>query len=150
MFRLTSHEWDGLKDVYCPSSYSIVFISPMPPILYFVWLLVECTVGNLGQIWARFWGLISTRPNQICIPDFAQNPNEHGCLRAQNTRLDRYVSEFQIAHSRHTVACLNGLSVLYFTMFRTKSIKASPPPSPSTLIKAQIMVAKAAQGKAKA
>jgi len=35
-------------------------------------------------------------------------------------------------------------------MSRTESIKASPPPSLSTLIKAQIMVTKAAQGKAKA
>jgi hypothetical protein len=34
-------------------------------------------------------------------------------------------------------------------MSGTKSTKASPPPSPSILIKAQIMVAKAAQGKAK-
>ena len=35
-------------------------------------------------------------------------------------------------------------------MARTKLTKVSPPPSPSTLLKAQIMVMKAAQEKAKA
>ena len=35
-------------------------------------------------------------------------------------------------------------------MPRTKPAKASPPPSPSTLLKAQIIVTKAAQEKAKA
>ena len=35
-------------------------------------------------------------------------------------------------------------------MARTKLTKVSPPPSPSTLLKAQIMVTKAAQEKAKA
>lgn len=42
------------------------------------------------------------------------------------------------------------MSALYFTMSRTKSTKASPPPSPFTLIKGQIIVIKAAQRKAKA